>query len=150
MNYPNSISEFLKQKNIAIAGVSRTRHKFGNTIFKEMKKKGYNLYPVNPNLDEFEGQKCFRSIGSLPIDVDGIIINTKSLITERLIKESEEKGIKNIWLQQGSVDKKTIVESHRSQTNIISGHCILMFVEPVKGIHGFHRWLKKSFGKFPT
>ena len=150
MNDLKSINEFLAQKNIAVAGVSRTKHKFGNTIFQELDKKGFNAYPVNPNLDEFEGKPCFKNIESLPSDVTGIIINTKPPITASLIKEAEAKGIKNIWLQQGSADKKTIEDHLKNQSNVISGHCILMFMEPVKGLHGFHRWLKKSFSKFPN
>jgi hypothetical protein len=150
MNDLKTINEFMGQKNIAVAGVSRTKHKFGNTIFKELAKKGVNVYPVNPNLDEFEGMKCYKSIESLPADVTGIVINTKPAVSAGLIKDAEAKGIKNIWLQQGSADKKTIAEYENSASNIVSGQCILMFTEPVKGIHGFHRWLKKSFGKFPN
>jgi hypothetical protein len=144
-----AINEFMGQKNIAVAGVSRTKYKFGNTIFHELSKKGMNVYPVNPNLEEFEGMKCYKSIESLPEDVTGIVINTKPAVTAELIKAVEAKGIKNIWLQQGSADKKTITESVKSPSNIIAGQCILMFNEPAKGMHGFHRWLKKSFGKFP-
>ena len=150
MNDLKTINEFMGQKNIAVAGVSRTKHKFGNTIFNELAKKGVNVYPVNPNLDEFEGMKCYKSIESLPADVTGILFNTKPAVTAKLIREAEAKGIKNIWLQQGSADKNTIAENENSASNIVSGQCILMFTEPVKGIHGFHRWLKKSFGKFPN
>lgn len=150
MNNLKVIKEFLDQKNIAVAGVSRTKHKFGNTIFKELEKKGYNLYPVNPNLEEFEGKKCFKNIESLPAEVTGIVINTKPAVTGMLIKEAEAKGIQNIWLQQGSADKTVKTSIENSKSNIISGQCILMFNEPVKGVHGFHRWLKKSFGKFPN
>jgi hypothetical protein len=150
MNNLKVIKEFLDQKNIAVAGVSRTKHKFGNTIFKELEKKGYNLYPVNPNLEEFDGKKCFKNIESLPTEVTGIVINTKPAVTGMLIKEAEAKGIQNIWLQQGSADKSVKASIENSKSNIISGQCILMFNEPVKGVHGFHRWLKKSFGKFPN
>jgi uncharacterized protein len=150
MNDLKAIKTFLQQKNIAVAGVSRTKHKFGNAIFKDLEKKGYNLYPVNPNLEEYEGKKCYKNIDALPNEVTGIVINTKPSVTSKLIKEAEAKGIKNIWLQQGSADKPTIAETSGSQSNIVSGQCILMFNEPVKGIHGFHRWMKKSFGKFPN
>lgn len=150
MNKLKIIREFLDQKNIAVAGVSRTKHKFGNTIFRELEKKGYNLFPVNPNMDEFEGKKCFKNIASLPAEVTGIVINTKPAVTGSLIKEAEAKGIQNIWLQQGSADKIVTAGLENSRLNIVSGKCILMFSEPVKGVHGFHRWLMKSFGKFPN
>lgn len=146
----NSINEFTSQKNIAVAGISRKKQKFGNAIYKELLKKGYQVYPVNPNLDEYDGKKCYKDINSLPDEVTGLIINTKPDITKNLIGEAEAKGIKHIWLQQGSADKETIKTVASSNSNIITKECIMMFGDSVKGIHGFHRWLKKSFGKFPN
>ena len=145
-----AINNFTSQKNIAVAGVSRKKQKFGNAIYKELTKRGYNVYPVNPNLEEYEGQTCYKDISSMPEKVTGIVINTKPETTKKLIREAKAKGIKNIWLQQGSADKETITEVAASDSNIITRECIMMYGESVKGIHGFHRWLKKSFGKFPN
>jgi len=144
-----NINEFMSQKNIPVAGVSRTKHKFGNQIYKELGKKGYNLFPVNPNLEDYNGGICYKNIESLPGDVTGIVINTKPSITKTLLKEAEKKGIKNIWLQQGSADKETIMEIEKSNSNVITRQCIIMYAEPVKGMHGFHRWLKNTFHNLP-
>ncbi|MBN2174916.1 MAG: CoA-binding protein [Bacteroidales bacterium] len=144
-----NIREFTSQKNIAVAGVSRNSKKFGNAIFKELKKKGIQVYPVHPNMDEFEGQKCFPDIGSLPVEVSGIVINTRPDVTKKLVDEAKQKGIKNIWLQQGSADKDYLNNLETDNYNIISKQCILMFADPVNGVHGFHRWMRKNFGKFP-
>lgn len=149
MSKLQAIEKFTAQKNIAVAGVSRKKQKFGNTIYKEMVKKGYNVYPINPSLDEYEETKCFNDIASLPDEVTGIIINTKPETTKSLIEDAINKGIKNIWLQQGSADMETISKLPENGTNIITKECIMMFAGDVKGIHGFHRWLKKSFGAFP-
>jgi len=144
-----SINEFVSQKNIAVAGVSRKKQKFGNTIFAELTKKGYNVYPVNPDLDEYDGKKCFKEIASLPKNVSAIVINTKPTISKVLVEEAVLKGIRNIWLQQGSADKETIALTGKSNSNIITKECIIMYAEPVNGFHKFHRWLKKSFGNYP-
>jgi len=76
-----SIQEFLAQKKIAVAGVSRKKSKFGNTLYNELKKKGYDVYAVNPNLKEYDDKKCYDSIMSLPDDVTALVINTKSDIS---------------------------------------------------------------------
>jgi uncharacterized protein len=144
----NVINEFMSQKNIAVAGVSRSKSKFGNAIYNELSKKGYHVYPVNPNMKEFEGNKCYDKISELPQDVTGLVISTKPEVTKTLLREAESKGIKWIWLQQGSADKETI-SSFENHPGVISKQCILMFAEPVKGIHGFHKWVKKTFHKLP-
>ena len=144
------IEVFFEQKNIAVAGVSRKKQKFGNAIFKELAKKGYKLYPINPHMDEFEGNKCYHSVSDLPGEVTALVINTKKDTTLELLKDAETNGIKHIWMQQGCADKETIKELDPGDANVIAGKCILMFADPVGGIHNFHRWLVKTFGNFPN
>ena len=150
MSTLESINTFLASEKIAVAGVSRKKQKFGNSIYKELTAKGYEVYPVNPQMDEFQGKKCFHSLAELPKDVKSLVINTKSDTTLKLIQEAKENGIKNIWLQQGSAHSKSLKTLEDPELNIVSRECILMYAGEVKGIHGFHRWLKKSFGTFPS
>ncbi|NJN43560.1 MAG: CoA-binding protein [Anaerolineae bacterium] len=47
--------EFLAQKRIAVAGVSRNSQQTANMIYKTFRNKGYKVFPVNPNADTIEG-----------------------------------------------------------------------------------------------
>ncbi len=60
------INQFLASKEIAVAGVSRNEKKFGRIVFEELKKKGYNVVPVNPNIDQVDETKCYSSVDDLP------------------------------------------------------------------------------------
>ncbi len=62
-----SVENFLSQKNIAVVGVSRNTKNFGNTIYRSLKKKGYNVYPINPNAEKIEGDKCYPDLHSLTL-----------------------------------------------------------------------------------
>lgn len=146
----DSIQSFLSQEKIAVAGVSRHKQKFGNAIYKELDSRGFKVYPVNPNIDDYRGQRCFHSLEELPDDVKAIVINTKNDVTLNLLKEAKKKGIRHVWLQQGSVDKKKVPALEGGEMNIISGQCILMHAGKVNGVHAFHRWISKTFGSFPS
>ena len=76
-----SINQFFSEGKIAVAGVSRTRHKFGNAIFKELRKRGFDVVPVHPHIDDYEGQRCYHTLDELPEEVSAIVINTKNDIT---------------------------------------------------------------------
>ncbi|NVO21127.1 MAG: CoA-binding protein [Bacteroidetes bacterium] len=143
------IEQFTAQKHIAVAGISRTPHKFGNSVFKELKKQGYNVYPVSLHLNEFEGVSCYKDIASLPDQVSSIIINTKPAVTAHLLADARNKGIQNIWLQQGAADKEMISSLAGATDNLISGHCLLMFTKPSHFMHRTHAFLSKVFGSFP-
>lgn len=144
-----SIKEFLAQKHLAIAGISKTKSKFGNTIFKELTKKNYQLYPIHPGMKEFEGIACFPDVNALPEEVSGIIICTKPDKAEKLVNEAVKKGIKHIWLQQGAQNEATLKLANENNINLITKECVLMFAEPSAFIHRFHRGINKMFGKLP-
>ena len=145
-----SIQSFLSQEKVAVAGVSRKKQKFGNAIFKELTKKGFQVYPVNPHIDDFQGQKCYHAVAELPEDVSALVINTKNDTTLQLVDDAKNKGIKNIWLQQGSINSRELEKLDDPELNIVSGQCIFMHAPHAKGIHAFHRWINKSFGAFPA
>jgi predicted CoA-binding protein len=145
-----SIDDFLAQEKIAVAGVSRKSKKFGDIAFKELKKKGYDVYPVNPHMSEYKGAACYHSVSDLPREVSGVLVCTPHDTTLQIVDEAKEKGIKHVWLQQGSVDEEKLDDKADNNLNVITGQCIMMYAVPVNGIHGFHRWINKVFGKIPS
>jgi uncharacterized protein len=143
------IDNFFKDKQIAIAGVSRNTKKFGYQVFKELKTKGYTVLPVNPNADILDDVKCFHKIEDLPGNAESLLILTPKSETDEILRKAINKGIKNIWVQQMSETKNTLKIAEEYQKEIIHNKCIFMFTEPVKGFHGFHRTLVKIFGGIP-
>jgi hypothetical protein len=149
VNSKKNIDDFLAQKIIAVVGVSRKKTKFGNTIYRELKQKGYQVYPINPNINLIEGDVCYPDLFSLPEKVDAVVINISPAQTEKVIREAKEAGIKKVWLQQGSQSDAAIKYCEESGIDCVSNECILMFVEPSAFIHRAHRWIWGVFGKLP-
>ncbi|MBK7172479.1 MAG: CoA-binding protein [Bacteroidales bacterium] len=143
------IEQFTAQHHIAIAGISRTPHKFGNNVAKELIKQGYTIYPISLHLTEFEGKTCYKSIDDLPDKVTSIFISTKAVQTKELLAEVKKKGIQHIWLQQGSADAELLLSVKDAKENIISGLCLLMFTKPAHFMHRTHAFFKKTFGSYP-
>lgn len=150
MTSQKSVDEFLSCKNLAVVGVSRKSSKFGNVIYKELKKKGINVYGVNPIMDSIQGDKCYHSLAELRGKVDAVVNVVSSKQTVDVVKEAKEIGVKNIWMQQGSESEEAIKYCKQNGINEIHKECILMFADPVKSIHGFHRWIWKVLGKLPS
>ena len=61
-----TIQEFLSDKEIAIAGVSRNTKKFGRGVYDHLIERGYKIYPINPNADTIENAVCYPDVASLP------------------------------------------------------------------------------------
>lgn len=143
------INQFLASKEIAVAGVSRDKKKFGRIVFEELKKKGYNVVPVNPNIDQVDETKCYSSVDDLPPTVKSLLIVTPKNQTDNVLRQAIHKGIKYIWVQQMSETRETVSLAQEYDREIIHKKCIFMFAEPVVGVHKIHRFLAGLFGRLP-
>ncbi len=149
MSKKQSITEFLAPKKLAIAGVSANTKKFGYAIFNELRQKGYDICPIHPSLEELEGVKCYKSVIDIPTDYEKLFIVTPKDVTNEILKQASEKGIKHVWVQQTSGTKETNHIAKEKGIELIDKECIFMFAEPVKSIHKFHKAIWKLFGLLP-
>ncbi len=136
------IKQFFQSEHYAIVGVSAEKGKFGNFIFSKLSKKGFHLYPVHRTMKDFKGSTCYSDISSLPPEVDAVIINTPSESTPELVREAIEKGIRRIWLQQGSTSGKELFPNDIDDLLIITDECIIMYLDKPGFPHNLHAWIK--------
>lgn len=142
------IDNFFSAKRYGFAGVSGNMKKFPHKIFKDLILKDYDMIPVNPKYEEIDGFICFRTVESLPKDVNSMLIMTPKDQTMQVIKDSLDNDINNIWVQQGAENDEIIDFAKKSNANIITGECIMMYAEPVKSIHKVHRFFSKFTGRY--
>lgn len=141
------VVDFISSKRVAVVGVSRHPQKFGSSVYTELKGRGYQVYAVNPAVDEIKGDKCYPNLAAIKGQVDGAVICIKPKSVEPVLREAAAIGLKNIWLQAGADTPETIRLGQELGLNMVSGKCILMYAEPVSSIHSFHRFFVKLFGK---
>jgi len=125
-------SEFLAHKRIAVTGVSRKPKEHGsNTVFKRLRDRGYEVFPVNPNADKVEGAHSFHDLRSIPGGVDAVVIATAPDKAEGTMRECAELGIKYVWMHrsygQGSVSATATAYGREQGITVIDGGCPLMF-----------------------
>jgi predicted CoA-binding protein len=152
MNYQQKVSEFLNQKVIAIAGVSRNpQGGVGNAIYKRFKETGFNIYLINPNADVIEGDKCFPNLKSVPEKVDAVFIATSPAVSTEIVKQSIEAGVKTIWFHRsmgnGSFSEEAAKLGEENGLSVIRSGCPMMYISKVDPFHKMMRFFMKLFGK---
>ena len=139
-----NVHNFLAQKNIAVVGVSNKKKKFGNYIFEKLNDEGYSVFAVNPNADENTEIKFYKSVNELDI-ISAIVFVTKPNVTNSILREGLPINVKNIWVQQGAGNEETKLILSSMDVEFVFNKCLMMFIEPVKGIHKFHRTINRIF-----
>jgi predicted CoA-binding protein len=142
-----AINRFFSSEIIAVAGVSRSEKKFGSRAYRVLKEKGFMVVPIHRELETFDGDRCFRSLKDLPSQAASLYICVSPRTALDLVSRVAETGIKNIWFQLGSKSAEAIDKAQELSLNVVKDKCIIMYAEPVTGIHAFHKYLADIFGR---
>jgi predicted CoA-binding protein len=125
-------ASFLAHRRVAVTGVSRTPKTHGsNSVYKRLRERGYEVFAVNPNADEVEGDRAYPDLKSIPGGVEAVVIGTRPEIAETTMRECAELGIKHVWMHWGagasSVSPAATAFGREHGIAVIDGGCPLMF-----------------------
>jgi len=120
------IEEFMGQKKFAVVGATDNPQKFGNQIVKNLKNRGYQVYPVNPKLKELEGLTCYASVAEIPVKVDVVDFVVPPHATEEILKQCKALGLDRIWLQPGSESEAAIAFCQENNLKVVHSVCVMM------------------------
>ncbi len=122
----NPLEEFPKMKRWAVVGVSTDREKYGNKIYLDLRNAGYEVYAVNPKLDEVEGDRCYPSLDDVPVTPDVVDVVVPPAVAEKVVEDCLAKGVKNIWFQPGSESDEAIAKAEQGGMTVVSNACIMI------------------------
>ena len=157
MKIETLVQDFLAQKKIAVVGVSDQRDTGCNLNYRKFKENGYTVYAVNPRISSFEGDPCYPDLKSLPEKPDGVFILANPKVTEQIVQQCVDLGVKRVWmhcmmgtkpgLAQGmtSVSQSAVDLCKANGITVIPGSCPNQFLKPDFG-HGMMRSMWKLFG----
>ena len=113
-------------KTIAVVGISEVETRASKYVSEYMQREGYTIYPVNPNLDTWNGLKVYNSVVDLPQTVDIVDVFRRSSQVLALAGDVVEAGAKVMWLQQGIVNNEAADFVSLSGVKVIMDSCIMV------------------------
>jgi len=120
------IDEFMNQRKFAVIGATDNPEKYGNKIVKNLKNRGYEVYPVNPRLKEVEGLTCYASLTDIPVKVDVVDFVVPPAVTEDILEQCVSLGLTRIWLQPGSESESSVAFCHGNNLKLVYGVCVML------------------------
>jgi uncharacterized protein len=127
----DAASDFLSHKRVAVTGVSRTEAHGSNVVYKRLRERGYEVFPVNPNAEEVEGDRAYHDLRAIPGEVEAVVIGTRPELAEETMRECAELGIRHVWMHRGpgagSVSEGATKYGREHGISVIDGGCPCMF-----------------------
>jgi hypothetical protein len=151
------VDQFLALKKIAVVGVSDKRETGCNLNYQKFKSSGYTTLAINPRLNSFDGDPCYPNLKALSETPDGVFILANPKVTEQIVQECVELGIKHVWMHclmgtkpglavsLTSVSDQAVKLCRENGIQVIPGSCPNQFLKPDFG-HGMMRGMWRIFG----
>jgi predicted CoA-binding protein len=151
------VQDFLAQKKIAVVGVSDKRDTGCNLAYKKFKENGYQVYAVNPRITSYENAVCYADLKSIPEKVDAVFVLASPNVTDEIVQQCVELGIKHIWMHcmmgtkpglaagMTSVSQSAVEMCRANGIAVIPGSCPNQFLHPDFG-HAMMRGLWRIVG----
>lgn len=123
----SDIRKILKQKNIAVVGMSKNEGKPAHFVPKYLIEHGYNVIPVNPTITEVLGRKSYPSIADIPDDVDVVDVFRRSEDVPPVVNDAiNKKGIKVIWMQSGIYNEEAERKAKEKGIDVVFNRCMMV------------------------
>ncbi len=147
-------SEFLANKRIAVTGVSRNPKGHGaNIVYQRLRERGYDVFAINPNAEQVEGDRSYPDLKSVPGGVEAVVIGTRPEHAEATMHECVDLGIERVWMHRlygaGSVSDEAAAYGRAHNVTVIDGGCPLMFDPTADGAHKVMRVMATGMRKAP-
>lgn len=151
------VKDFFAQKKIAVVGVSDKRETGCNLAYRKFKETGYAVSAVNPRLTTFEGDPCYPDLQSIPEVPEAVFILTNPSITEQVVQQCVDLGIKRVWMHclmgtkpglaasMTSVSPEAVRLCRENGITVIPGSCPNQFLKPDFG-HTVMRLMFRTLG----
>lgn len=151
------VQEFLAQKTVAVVGVSDKRETGCNANYRKFKEAGYTVFAVNPRLSSFDGAPCYPDLRALPETPDGVFILANPRVTDQIVQQCVELGVRRVWMHcmmgtkpgllasMTSVSPEAVRLCHENGITVIPGTCPNQFLRPDVG-HRIMRGLARVLG----
>lgn len=148
-----TIEDFLAQKRIAMAGISRDPANFSVKLFEELCRRGYDVVPVNPNAEQVQGRRCFARLQDIQPPVEAALLMTSPEATEAVVNDCAEAGIRRVWMYRaggkGAVSRQAVQFCRERGIQVVPGQCPFMFLPDTAAFHRFHGFVHKITGRYP-
>ena len=114
-----------KSKSVAIVGISNKEDRASYQVAKWLQQNAhFNLFFVNPVIDEVLGQKTYPSLAEIPEQIDIVDVFRKAEDCPSVLEKAIAVGAKSIWLQLGISNDEVAANGSAAGLEVVMDRCI--------------------------
>ena len=111
---------------VAVVGATDNVHKYGARIYRDLKRKGFPVYAVNPNRETVDGDPAYASLSDLPSRATVIDFVVAPDQTLDVLEQALDLGYTDVWIQPGAESARVVEYLDDHHFNYLVGACIMV------------------------
>jgi predicted CoA-binding protein len=120
------ITELLKRsRTIAVVGLSNSPLRPSHGVSAYMQTQGYQIIPVNPQIDEALGEKSYPSLLEVPEKIDIVNIFRRPDAVEEIVDQAIQLKVPAVWMQETVINEKAAEKARQAGIFVVMDRCIL-------------------------
>lgn len=121
----DTLSEILEYTRVAVVGASATLEKAAHIVPAYLQRHGYEIIPVNPNVDELFDRQAYGSLSEVDEDIDIVEIFRPSEEVSDIVDEALDRDdVKAIWMQLGIRNDDAAKRAEKAGLTVVQDHCM--------------------------
>jgi predicted CoA-binding protein len=126
MSEGESIAALLRSAHtIAVVGLSNKRWRPSYGVSEYMQRAGYRIIPVNPELSEVLGEKCYPQLESIVEPIDIVNIFRRSDQVPEIVESAIRVKAKAVWMQEGVIHEEAAAKARAAGLTVVMDRCLL-------------------------
>ena len=139
--------DFWTSSSFAVVGYS-ARKGFPTLSYRGLQKQGRKVFPVDPSVDDIDGDKTYPDLASLPEKVEAVVLEVPKAETGDWVEQAADAGIQNVWIHMTRETPEAVALAEERGLNVLTGTCAVMYVTPGFTYHMLHKWVNQLTGQY--
>jgi predicted CoA-binding protein len=106
------------------------------------------VFPVDPSVDQIDGDRTYPDFASLPRRVDAAILETPKEDTKDWVGKAADAGIRQLWIHMTRETPEALELARERGLEVLSGTCAVMYVKRGFSYHTLHKWVNQLSGSY--
>jgi predicted CoA-binding protein len=109
----------------AVVGLSPDPRRDSHRIAAMLQRRGHRIVPVNPQVDEVLGERCWPSLTAVPgeVGVEVVDIFRRASLAGAHVDEAIEIGARAVWMQLGVIDHAAADRARAAGLAVVMNRC---------------------------
>ncbi len=111
---------------IALVGATDNPSKYGHIIYRDLKRKGFTVYPINSGRATVDGDQTYATVADIQEKPTIVNIVIPPNLTINILQQCLKLNLMNVWIQPGAESPEVITFLQNNDFNYIANDCIMV------------------------